>query len=109
MEIASTASDGIQSRLDEHRQKELESQDRKRLSRQSNRQLRWRTIHRIVHPTRGLLQRPSITRVVIQSFVDGIGVGPESETWLLRAGLAPSCQPKPLDANPGTVFLRRGD
>src|SRR6185295_12786774 len=45
MEIASTAFDGIQSRLDEHRQKELESQDRRGLNRESNRQLRWRTIH----------------------------------------------------------------
>jgi hypothetical protein len=42
-------------RLDEHRQKELESQDPKELRRESNRQLRLRTIHRIVHLTRGLL------------------------------------------------------
>jgi hypothetical protein len=56
MEIASTASDGIESRLDEHQQIELESQDRRGLSRESNRQLPSRTIHRIVHLTRGLLR-----------------------------------------------------
>lgn len=62
MGIASTASDGIKSRMDEHRQKELASQDRKGLSQESNRQLRLRTIHRIVHPTRGLLPRPRVLR-----------------------------------------------
>ena len=60
MGIASTASDGIQSRLDELRQKELESQDRKGLSRGSNRQFPSRTIHRIARPTRGLLPRPRV-------------------------------------------------
>ena len=44
MGIASTASDGIQSNLDERRQRELESQDPRGLSRGSNRQLRLRTI-----------------------------------------------------------------
>jgi len=46
MGIASPAADGIQSRLDARRQKELESQDRRGLSRESNHQLRLRTIHR---------------------------------------------------------------
>jgi len=64
MGIAWTASDGMQNRLDEYRQRELESQDRTGLSRENNHQLRSRTIHRIVHPTRGLLQRP---RVLLQS------------------------------------------
>ena len=62
MGIASIASDEIQSRLDEHRQKELKSEDRKGLSRVRNRQFPSRTIHRIVHPTRGLLLRPRVLR-----------------------------------------------
>src|SRR5215470_10202436 len=64
MGIASIASDEVQSRWDEYRQKELESQDRRGLSRKSNRQLLLSTIHRIVHPTRGLQPRP---RVLLQS------------------------------------------
>lgn len=48
MGIAGRASDGIQSELDEHRQKELKSQDRRGLSRESSRQLQLRTIHRIM-------------------------------------------------------------
>jgi hypothetical protein len=62
MGIASTASYGIPNRLDEHRQKELKSLDRRGLSRESNCQLPSRTIHRIVHPTRGLLPRPRVLR-----------------------------------------------
>lgn len=49
------------SELDEHRQKELKSQDRKGLSRESSRQLQLRTIHRIMHQTRSLLRRPRVS------------------------------------------------
>src|SRR5829696_720952 len=62
MGIASIASDEIQSRSDEHRQRELESQDRRGLSRESNRQLPSRTIHRTVRLTRCLLPRRRVLR-----------------------------------------------
>ena len=70
MEIASTASDGIENRLDEHRQKELESQDRRGLNRESNCQRRLRTIQNCAPVSRSSAASSSITTVMIQSFVD---------------------------------------
>lgn len=54
------------------KENELESQDLKGLSRESNRQLQLRTIQRIVRPIRGLLPHPRVLRRSSFRFVGGI-------------------------------------
>lgn len=73
--------------------KELESQDRRGLNRESNRQLRLRTIHRITYDSRssGVLVYYDRHR---SEFHRRDMVMPESEMLLLDTGLALSCQSK---------------
>src|SRR5205085_6369843 len=70
MGIASTASDGIQSRLDEYQQKELENQDRKGLSREVIANSGCARFIDCAPDSRSSAASSSITTFMVQSFVD---------------------------------------